>query len=186
MIDKISNGLTNICLVSGVILIALVAFLDVNKNYFHFKKFSFSVIWKLYNFIVCSIAIWINEKENKIYDFNELKTQREGDISASINLIAWVTGAMLLSLLPGVFVNNKGKITTCSILCIYLIYRGVYYYFNPQYDATVTILNQQVSMRNQIVNRSMDLALWIGYQGYQSWTHPSAFQVTSKLEIKWT
>ena len=40
-------------------------------------------------------------------------------------------------------------------------------------------------MGNQIINRSMDLALWIGFQGYQFWKYPNCFQVTSKFEIEW-
>ena len=187
IVEVHSSGAVIICLTSMVLVMAIVALLNMNKNYFKFKKFACGVLWKLYNFMVRAIAVWIIDRQNKILSFDdESKTQTEGDISAVINVITWIVASTFLSLIPGFFWHKKVTVIVPIILCLYLIYRGMYYYLNQDLDAKITILNQQVSMRNQIVNRSMDLALWIGYQAYQLWTHPDSFQVTSKIEIKWS
>ena len=179
------NGATDISLLIAEIFFIIAACFNTNKNYFHFKKFSFGVLWKLYNFIICAIAVWINDKENKVDTFNETKTEIEGHVINALNLVGWGTAALGVSLLPGLFVNNRAKIVITIVFAIHFIYRGVFCYFDTGYDSTITIFNQKVSMRNQIVNRSMDLALWFSCQAYQAWKHPNCFFVTSKLDIKW-
>ena len=178
IVGKNCNGTTYIWLQIGVIFLAMVSFLNINKNYFHFKKFSFGVLWKLYNFIVCSIAIWINDKMNNKNPFDELKTETEGHVIDGLNVVGWSIIAVYFSLLPGIFFSDRAQTAVTIALTVYLIYRGLLYYFDTEYDSTITIFNQQVSMRNQIVNRSMDLALWFACQAYQAWKHPKCFFVT--------
>ena len=179
------NGIINICAVIGICLVLICPFCNVNKNYFKFKKFSFSVLWKVYNFIVLSICTWIIERENRILDFNQHKTQAQGDVIAAFNLIGWILTSLILSLWSGLFWSKRITLSILLFLCIYFIYRGTFYYFSEQLDTNMAILNQQVSIRNQQINRSMDMALWFGYKFYQSWKYPDCFQVTSKIEIKW-
>ena len=68
-----------------------------------------------------------------------------------MNLVAWVVGALFLSLLPGMFRSKRVTNSVLLIIMLSLIYQGVEYYFNQELDTIVTILNQQVSMRNQVV-----------------------------------
>ena len=170
------NGMMNILLISTVASISIFWTLHLNKNYVHYKKKTLAFIWKEYNFIGMSIAIWIIERENKD-EFNGFqKTQLQSDIVAAMNLLAWVVGALFLSLFPGMFMSKRVTNSVLLILMLFLIYQGMEYYFNQDLDTIVTVLNKQVSMRNQVVNRSMDLSLWIGYQAYQCWKHPNYFK----------
>ena len=129
--------------------------------------------------------MWIN-RENKLGLFNGFNTtQLEGDVISAMDLIGWVIGGMLVSLQPGIFLSPKVANILSCIVVLLLIYQGMYHYLIRQNDSTITIFSQQVSMRNQVVSRSMDLALWIGYQGFRFWKYPNCFEVTSKFEIEW-
>ena len=147
-----------ICLTIGT----TVALLDVNKNYFLFKKFSTALLWKLYNFIACSIAIWIinvqRHQTNAFRDLGTNETQSHSNVYSAVYLLFWMIIGTLGSLHPGLFWNKKVKFATVPILSLFLIYRSVYYYFSDS-DATITILSQRVSMKTQIISRSLDLAL---------------------------
>ena len=101
----------------------------------------------------------------------------------ALNLIGWSIAAVYFSLLPGIFFKRSAQITMTFAFTIYLIYRGLYYYLDAEYDSIITIFNQQVSMRNQIVNRSIDLALWFGCQAYQAWKHPDCFLSLQNLTL---
>ena len=175
----------NLFLIVVVILLAMFWFCNLNKNFLNFKKYSLAVWWKTYNFITLSIAIWILERANRFDEFNEKKTLIEGDAIACCNLIAWFVGSLDLSLIQGMLWTKKMILGVMIFVVMYLIYRAIVYYFDQNSDTTVEIFNQTVSMRNQIVNRSLDLAFWIGYQAYQLYTHPNHFQIKSKLEIEW-
>ena len=182
----IVDGTTNLLVTSIIILIVMNVTFNVNKNYFHFKKSSVALVWKEYNFIVMSVAFWINNRQNKMRSFDGIdKTELQGHLISSMDLIGWVIGGMLVSFQQGIFLSPKVANILSCIVVIYFINQGINAYLNQQYDGTITIFSQQVSMRNQIVNRSMDLALWIGFQGYQFWKYPNCFQVTSKFEIEW-
>ena len=180
------NGSSNIFLICIVIMIATFWMCNLNKDFFWYKKFSLALIWKMYNFLTMSIAIWIIERSNKIDEFNQNKTIIEGDIISTINLIGWFVGSIDIALLHGMFFTFKVRAGILFFIMLFLMYRATAYYFNADLDKDVKILNQIVSMRHQVVNRSLDLAFWIGYQTYQLFKYPHHFQLRAKLEIHWS
>ena len=185
--SAIESSVTVIHVLSNLtaVVIGVIFVLLLNSRFFGYKKFSLAVLWKCYNCAVMSICSWKWEEANDIGNFVTDLTYFEGTLNAILGLLLWVVGGFCFSMMRGYLVPYQWQVIWTLLLIFYLIYRILWYFFAYDYDSQITILDRDVSMREENISRNFELILWFGYQMYQLLRYHKQFEIVSKVNIDW-
>lgn len=170
------------------LICCVLLFSDMNYTLLYYKKTSFVLHWKLYNVITLFIAQYYLQSKMKMNQFDKSWEMYES-IIYSVIVISYITILVLgISLHQGFAVtkiNQYWKIIVTLAGIVFVSRIGIIHYFDENLEYQAKILGQKFSIRNLILSKAFDLALWFSYQLYQIIQKPNTLHLLSKIEINW-